>query len=53
MGEEVERHRLMREDLVLELQALRERMLTVENVSENLDEGNSDIEEIMKDQLLR
>ncbi|XXG84656.1 hypothetical protein AAC387_Pa10g2128 [Persea americana] len=52
MGEEVERHRLMREDLVLEIQALRERMLTVENVSENLDEGNSDIEEIMKDQLL-
>lgn len=53
MGEEVEKHHLMREDLVLELQALRERMLTVENVSENLDEANSDIEEIMKDQLLR
>lgn len=35
MDEEVERHRLIRNSLELELQALRQRMLTVESFTEN------------------
>ncbi|KAK9289237.1 hypothetical protein L1049_017711 [Liquidambar formosana] len=40
MDEEVERHRLIRDSLELELQALRQRMLTVENFTENMDLEN-------------
>ncbi|XP_077240478.1 phragmoplast orienting kinesin 1 isoform X2 [Tasmannia lanceolata] len=53
MGDDVERHRLMREKLELELQALGHRMLTVENVTENLDTENSDVEEIGKQEMPR
>lgn len=35
MDEEVERHRLIRNSLELELQALRHRMLSVESFAEN------------------
>ncbi|KAF6172213.1 hypothetical protein GIB67_024835 [Kingdonia uniflora] len=37
MSEEVEGHRLIRDDLKLELQALRQRMVSVENIAENRD----------------
>lgn len=35
MNEEVERHRIMTDSLELETQALRQRLLTVENYAEN------------------
>ncbi|XP_058076722.1 kinesin-like protein KIN-12F isoform X2 [Magnolia sinica] len=53
MGDDVERHRLMREDLELELQALRQRMMTVENVTENFDAENSSVEERVECQMSR
>ncbi|XP_065863918.1 kinesin-like protein KIN-12C [Euphorbia lathyris] len=40
MNDEVERHRLIRESLEVELQALRQRLLTVENFSDAVDSGN-------------
>ncbi|KAL6008760.1 hypothetical protein ACLOJK_021986 [Asimina triloba] len=53
MGEEVERHRAMREDLELELQALRSRMLNVENATENFDAESSSGKERIECQLSR
>lgn len=44
MDEEVERHRLIRDSLELELQALRQRLASVENITENVDSGNSNVE---------
>lgn len=44
MDEEVERHRLIRDSLELELQALRQRLASVENFTENVDSGNSNVE---------
>ncbi|TQD96897.1 hypothetical protein C1H46_017502 [Malus baccata] len=40
MNDEVERHRLIRDALELELQALRHRLYTVENFSEHMDSEN-------------
>ena len=45
MDEEVERHRLIRDSLELELQALRQRLASVENITENVDSGNSNVEQ--------
>ncbi|KAH0993179.1 hypothetical protein GBA52_004662 [Prunus armeniaca] len=45
MNDEVERHRLIRDALELELQALRHRLLTVENFSENVDSENMNSEQ--------
>lgn len=45
MNDEVERHRLIRDALELELQALRHRLLTVENFSENVDSENMNPEQ--------
>ncbi|KAF9619035.1 hypothetical protein IFM89_004379 [Coptis chinensis] len=45
MGAEVERHRMMRDNLEMELQALKLRMLTVENSRDILDLECSDIEQ--------
>ncbi|PIA37973.1 hypothetical protein AQUCO_02900076v1 [Aquilegia coerulea] len=42
MGSEVERHYMMRNDLEVELEALRLRLLTVENSTENMDSQCSD-----------
>ncbi|KAF8392699.1 hypothetical protein HHK36_023048 [Tetracentron sinense] len=53
MDVEVARHRLMRDNLELEVQALRQRMLTVENVKENRDSEYPYIEQRMEDQILR
>ncbi|XP_043725080.1 kinesin-like protein KIN-12E isoform X2 [Telopea speciosissima] len=50
MSKEVERHHRMRDDLELELQALRHRMLTVETAAENMDSGNSNVEDQEEDQ---
>ena len=44
MDAEVERHRLIRDSLELELKALRQRLLTVENLTENVDSENKDVE---------
>ncbi|EEF43163.1 ATP binding protein, putative [Ricinus communis] len=41
MDEEVERHRMIRESLELELQDLRQRLLTVENFTDIVDSGNT------------
>lgn len=41
MDEEVERHRIMRDSLEVETQALRERLLTVENYAENMESEHS------------
>lgn len=51
MGEEVEGHRLIRDNLELELLALRERMLTVENFSDNMDSENSNFQQEAEDQI--
>lgn len=51
MREEVEGHRLIRDTLELELLALRERMLTVENFSDNMDSANSNCEQEAEDQI--
>lgn len=45
MNDEVERHRLIRDALELELQALRHRLLTVGNFSENVDSENMNSEQ--------
>lgn len=45
MDEEVERHRLIRDSLELELQALRLTFSTVENFNGNVDSGNSNAEQ--------
>ncbi|PRQ39572.1 putative plus-end-directed kinesin ATPase [Rosa chinensis] len=45
MDDEVERHRLIRDALELELQALRQRLSTVENFTENADSENTKAEE--------
>ena len=39
MDEEVERHRLIRDSMELELQSLRQRLASVENFTENVDSG--------------
>lgn len=41
MNEEVERHRVIRDSLELELQVLRQMLSSVENFTENADSGNS------------
>lgn len=41
MGEEIEKHRVIRDSLELELQGLRERLLTVEDLTETLNSDNS------------
>lgn len=45
MDDEVERHRLIRDALELELQALRKRLSTVENFTENAVSENTKGEE--------
>ncbi|KAJ4955937.1 hypothetical protein NE237_012720 [Protea cynaroides] len=50
MSKEVARHHIMRDDLELELQALRQRMSTVETAAENMDSGNSNVEDQEEDQ---
>lgn len=45
MNDEVERHRLIRDALELELQALRHRLSTVENFSEHMDSQNINSEQ--------
>lgn len=49
MGEEVERHRLTRDDLELELQDLRLRLMTVENVTEYIDSDGSQVHQSQED----
>lgn len=44
MDDEVERHRLIRDSLELELKALKQRLLTVENLTENVDSENTNVE---------
>ena len=46
MDEEVERHRLIRDSLELELQALRQTFSSVENFTGNVDSGNSNAEQL-------
>ncbi|XP_057475426.1 kinesin-like protein KIN-12C isoform X2 [Actinidia eriantha] len=53
MEEEVEKHKLVRDSLELELHALKQRMLTVENFTENMGSENSNIEQPPEDQLSR
>lgn len=53
MEEEVEKHKLTRDSLEFELQALKERMLTVENFTEVMGSNNSDVEQQPEDQLSR
>lgn len=53
MEEEVEKHKLTRDSLEFELQALKERMLTVENFTEVMGSDNSDVEQQPEDQLSR
>ncbi|KAF3456467.1 hypothetical protein FNV43_RR01117 [Rhamnella rubrinervis] len=45
MDDEVERHRLIRDSLELELQSLRQRLSTVENLTENVDSQNTNAEQ--------
>ena len=45
MDDEVERHRLIRDSLELELQALRQRLSTVDNLTENMDSQNTNAEQ--------
>lgn len=52
MEEEVEQHHMIRESLELELQALKERLLTVENFTEKLELKNSG-SQLTKDQFPR
>ncbi|XP_060959954.1 kinesin-like protein KIN-12C isoform X1 [Cannabis sativa] len=44
MDDEVEQHRLSRDSLELELNALKQRLLTVENLTEDLDSENLNVE---------
>lgn len=53
MEEDVEKHKLTRDSLEFELQALKERMLTVENFTEIMGSDNSDVEQQPEDQLSR
>lgn len=53
MEEEVERHQIIRDSSEVELQALRERVLTVKNITENSDSENSTSEPPAEDQLSR
>lgn len=53
MEEDVEKHELIRESLELELQALKSRMLTVENFTESMGSENSNVEQQPEDQLSR
>lgn len=53
MEEEVERHQIIRDSSEVELQALRERVLTVKNITENSDSENSTSELPAEDQLSR
>lgn len=53
MEEEVEKHKLTRDSLEFELQALKERMLTVENFTEVMGSDNLDVEQQPEDQLSR
>lgn len=46
MDDDVERHRLIRDALELELQALRQRLSTVENFTENADSENIKAEQV-------
>ncbi|KAL2464460.1 Phragmoplast orienting kinesin-1 [Forsythia ovata] len=41
MGEEIEKHRMIRDSLELELQGLRERLLAVEDLTETMNSDNS------------
>ncbi|XP_042475979.1 kinesin-like protein KIN-12C isoform X2 [Macadamia integrifolia] len=50
MSKEVERHHRTRDNLEQELQALRQRLLTVETAAENVDSGNSNVEDQEEDQ---
>lgn len=45
MDDEVERHRLIRDSLELELKALRQRLSTVENLTENVDSESTDVKQ--------
>lgn len=45
MNDEVERHRLIRDSLELELQALRQKLSTVGNLTENVDSQNTNAEQ--------
>ncbi|XP_010276535.1 PREDICTED: kinesin-like protein KIN-12C isoform X2 [Nelumbo nucifera] len=51
MGEEVERHRSLRDELELEVQALRQRVSTVETAKENMEYSNDENE--TEDQMSR
>lgn len=53
MDEEVERHRIMRDSLELEIQALRQRLSTVENYAENRESEHSTSERPADYQLSR
>lgn len=52
MDEEFERHQLIKDSLELELQALRQRILTVENFTDNVNSENLYVEQT-NGQLLR
>ena len=53
MNDEVERHWFIRDSLELELQALRQRLSTVENLTENVDSANSTAEQQAQNQISR
>ncbi|KAL5538433.1 hypothetical protein UlMin_042978 [Ulmus minor] len=53
MNDEVERHRFIRDSLELELQALRQRLSTVENLTENVDSENTTAEQQTQNQISR
>ncbi|XP_052205946.1 kinesin-like protein KIN-12C [Diospyros lotus] len=53
MEEEVQKHKLIRDSLELELQALKQRMLTVEGFTENMGSESSDVEQQPHYQILR
>ncbi|CAK9182804.1 unnamed protein product [Ilex paraguariensis] len=53
MEEDVERHQLIRDSLEQELQALRQRLLAVENFTENMDSVHSNAEQLAENQLTR
>lgn len=53
MDEEVDRHRIMRDSLEMEIQALRQRLLTVESYAENRESEHSTGERPAEDQLSR
>lgn len=45
MDDEVERHRLIRDSLETELKALRQRLLMVESLTENVELESADVEQ--------